>query len=394
MAVHSCDVLPSRSKNFTCPVASTFRWYIISKRHMPTKNAHGAQKQVFICGWSQLGKAEAGWRYKIPTCGFNLHHFYSISKMLLRSSSAPILTSLVLYSKDSSSEPEHIFQLPKTTSALCLSQILAEIDHKNSPSPKRKNRVPLGNNVLKNQQCIKIKERDEVKNSQQKTYMKSQLSIQELFSSLDLDKGVMDHEESCAGKRGSGLQTSEMGSGMGSDGGWICGGCNGSGKGSNGGHGRGWSFHEGNDRGRNRTDAYYQNMIEANPSDALLLGNYAKFLQEVCEDYPKAKEYLERAILANPDDGHILSRYAELIWQTEKDADRAEGYFDQAIRSDPDDCYVVASYAKFLWDAEEDEEDKDCQSKSDHTYPTDLFHETNHYLHITAAPKALPLFLR
>ena len=68
---------------------------------------------------------------------------------------------------------------------------------------------------------------------------------------------------------------------MGSDGGWICGGCNGSGRGSDGGHGRRWGFDEGNDHGRDRTDAYYQNMIEANPSDALLLGNYAKFLKEV-----------------------------------------------------------------------------------------------------------------
>jgi len=191
--------------------------------------------------------------------------------MLLRSSSAPILTSLVLYSRDSSPEPEHIFHLPKTTSSLSLSQILVEI------SPKRKNRVPLVNSVHKNQQSIKIKERDEVKNPQQNT------SIQELFSSLDLDKGVMDHEESCGGKKDSTLQTSVMGSGMGSDGGWICGGCNGSGRGSNGGHGRGWNFHEGNGGGRDSTDAYYQNMIEANPGDALLLGNYAKFLKEVIQ---------------------------------------------------------------------------------------------------------------
>jgi len=54
----------------------------------------------------------------------------------------------------------------------------------------------------------------------------------------------------------------------------------------------------------------------------------------------------------------------------------------------------MASYAKFLWDAEEEEEDKKCQSKSDHnhSYPTDLFHGTNHHLHLTATSKALPLF--
>ncbi|KAL5160524.1 hypothetical protein HKD37_07G018005 [Glycine soja] len=256
--------------------------------------------------------------------------------MLLRSSSAPILTSLLIYSKEFPSEPEHILHLPKTASALSLSQSLVDIDLKNSSSPRRKNRVPLSN-VPNNQQSIKINERYEGKDPQQKTFMKAKPSILELFSSLDLDKGVLDHEECGAGKKDSWLQTSVMGAGMGSDGGWICGGCNGSGRGSDGGHGRRWGFDEGNDHGRDRTDAYYQNMIEANPSDALLLGNYAKFLKEVCEDYPKAKEYLERAILANPDDGHILSLYAELIWQTEKDADQAEGYFDQAIKSAPDD---------------------------------------------------------
>ncbi|RDX63533.1 hypothetical protein CR513_58024, partial [Mucuna pruriens] len=309
--------------------------------------------------------------------------------MLLRSSSAPILTSLPHYSKESSPEPEHNFQLPKTTSALSLNQNLVEINLKNSSSPKRKIRVPLSN-VPKNQHSIKFKERDEAKDPQQKTCMKAKPSIQELFSNLGLDKGVLDGEESGAGKEDSRLQTSVMGGGMGSNGGWICGGCNGNGRGSDGGHGRGWGFHEGNDHGRDRMDAYYQNMIEANPTDALLLGNYANFLKEVYGDYPKAKEYLERAILATPDDGHILSLYAELIWQTEKNADRAEGYFDQAIRSAPENSYVVASYAKFLWDVEEDEneEDKECQNKWDHR------HGTKHDLHLTATSKASPLFLK
>ncbi|KAK7294089.1 hypothetical protein RJT34_16972 [Clitoria ternatea] len=315
--------------------------------------------------------------------------------MLLRSSSAPILSSLLHYSKDSSPEPEYVPQLPRTISVLSLSQNLAEIELKNASSPKKKYCVARSN-VSINQQSIKIKERDEVKDPQRETCKKAKLSIQGLFSSSGLDKGVLDHEECRAGKKGSRVQTSVMSGGMGSDGGWICGGCNGSGRGSDGGHGRGWDSHEGSDHGRDRTDAYYQNMIEANPSDALLLGNYAKFLKEVRGDYSKAEEYLERAILANPDDGHILSLYAELIWQTEKDADRAEGYFDQAIRSAPDDCYVLAAYANFLWDAEEDEEDKDCQNESDHnhTYSNNLFQGTNHHPHVTAASKALPMSLR
>lgn len=56
-----------------------------------------------------------------------------------------------------------------------------------------------------------------------------------------------------------------MGNGMGSDdGGKICGGRD-----------------TGGVQGRDETDAYNQNMIEAKPNNALLLANYAKFLKEV-----------------------------------------------------------------------------------------------------------------
>ncbi|TKY48073.1 hypothetical protein E2542_SST25487 [Spatholobus suberectus] len=297
--------------------------------------------------------------------------------MLLRSSTVPIPSSCLLHSKESSPEPEPALHLPRTLSTPI--QNLAETDpHNHTPSKSERKTCMPRSQALKNQQSIKMKESDEVEEAKQKFYKKkaTPTSVQELFSSSGLDK----HEESGAGKKGSRLQTLVMGGGMGSDGGRICGGYNGSGRGSDGGHG--WDFSE----ERDWTDAYYQNMIEANPNNALLLGNYAKFLKEVRGDFPKAKEYLERAILANPGDANVLSLYADLIWQTEKNADRAEGYFDQAVKSAPDDCYVLASYAKFLWDVEDDE-DKDCQHKTDHghAYPPDLFQETNSRPHVTAA---------
>ncbi|KAK7255233.1 hypothetical protein RIF29_28639 [Crotalaria pallida] len=244
--------------------------------------------------------------------------------MLLRSSSAPILSSLLSYSKESSHELEPILHhLHRTASVLCLSQNLAEIDLQTSSSPKRKHHVPRSsNNILKNQPSSMIKERDIEVN--QNTYMKAK---------FHQECGVV------VGNKDSKLmKTSAMGVvDMGCNGGWIGGDNNGSGRGSDDGDGRGWGFSEGNNHGSDRTDAYYRNMIEANPNYALLLGNYAKFLKEVRGDYPKAMEYLERAILANPSDGHILSHYADLIWQTEKDNDRAERYFDQAIKNAPDD---------------------------------------------------------
>ncbi|XP_014501402.1 uncharacterized protein LOC106762165 isoform X1 [Vigna radiata var. radiata] len=273
--------------------------------------------------------------------------------MLLRSCTVSTPTSWFSHSVQSSSESEPILRVPRAISTPI--QNLAET----SMSGKK---ICLSRSkVLKN----KMKESEEMEETKQKFFRKSGTppSVRELFSSSGLD----EHEEG-----GLGLQTSVMGGGMGSGGGRICGGFNGSGRGS---HGRDW------------TDAYYQNMIEANPNNALLLGNYAKFLKEVRGDYPRAGEYLERAILVNPGDANVLSLYADLIWQTEKNADRAEGYFDQAVKSSPDDCYVLASYAKFLWDVEEDEEDKECQQNTDlgHAYPLDLFKETRDSPHVTEA---------
>ncbi|KAC9910467.1 hypothetical protein E3N88_45095 [Mikania micrantha] len=118
-----------------------------------------------------------------------------------------------------------------------------------------------------------------------------------------------------------------------------------------------------NDHESNSTDLYYQNMIEANPNNAMILGNYAKFLKEVRGDFTKAEEYCSRAILVNPNDGTVLSMYADLIWETQKDAPRAQTYFDQAVQASPDDCYVMASYARFLWDADDDDEEEDADKQ-------------------------------
>ncbi|OIW10673.1 hypothetical protein TanjilG_16045 [Lupinus angustifolius] len=111
----------------------------------------------------------------------------------------------------------------------------------------------------------------------------------------------------------------------------------------------------GNDGERIQIGAYYEEMLKSNPTDALLLRNYGKFLHEVEKDLVKAEKYYGRAILANPGDGELLSLYGKLIWETERDEERAKSYFDQAIHTDPDDCTVLGSYAQFMWEAEEEE---------------------------------------
>ncbi|KAG5594165.1 hypothetical protein H5410_035397 [Solanum commersonii] len=110
-------------------------------------------------------------------------------------------------------------------------------------------------------------------------------------------------------------------------------------------------------------DLYYTKMIQANPGNSLLLGNYARFLKEVSGNLVKAEEYCERAMLANPSDGNVLSFYADLIWRTHKDVPRANNYFDKAVKVAPNDCYVLASYAHFLWDVEDVEEEKEQEHR-------------------------------
>jgi hypothetical protein len=103
--------------------------------------------------------------------------------------------------------------------------------------------------------------------------------------------------------------------------------------------------------------AYYEEMLKSNPTDALLLRNYGKFLHEVEKNMVRAEEYYGRAILANPEDGELLSLYGKLIWETNRDEERAKSYFDQAIHVAPDDSTVLGSYAHFMWEAEEEEDD-------------------------------------
>ncbi|KAJ4845528.1 hypothetical protein Tsubulata_013051 [Turnera subulata] len=272
--------------------------------------------------------------------------------MLLRSSSTPILNSWLPHSKDSSPEPE--FQVLQRTRSISLTSSFHShltIDHDHLTKKDSFHTLQVTCSLNKSPPIIPKKSKKEHTDDYHQVEEEAQpgSGVQRLFSSSGLGERTAQTLV-VAGAAGCGGGAGIYGGGR---------------RGSDGEDENGESWSQGSDG----TDAYYQTMIEANPDNALLLGNYAKFLKEIKGDFAKAEEFCGRAILASPGDGNILSLYADLIWQSKKDAQRAESYFDQAVKSAPDDCYVLASYAKFLWDAEEDEESENQQDhhEIDHT---------------------------
>lgn len=109
---------------------------------------------------------------------------------------------------------------------------------------------------------------------------------------------------------------------------------------------------------RSDIEMYYRRMVEENPSNALVLSNYAQFLYQTKGDAQRAEEYYSRAILADPADGEIMSQYAKLVWELHRDKERASSYFEQAVQATPNDSHVLGAYAGFLWETEDDEDDE------------------------------------
>lgn len=98
-----------------------------------------------------------------------------------------------------------------------------------------------------------------------------------------------------------------------------------------------------------KTELFYQTELLQEPSNALLLANYAQFLYLVAQDYDRAENYFKRATSVEPKDAEAMSKYASFLWQARKDLWAAEETYLEALSIDPTNSYYAANYAHFLW---------------------------------------------
>ncbi|XP_030447580.1 uncharacterized protein LOC115670441 [Syzygium oleosum] len=127
-----------------------------------------------------------------------------------------------------------------------------------------------------------------------------------------------------------------------------------------------------------RTELTYQTSLYQDPTNAVLLVNYAQFLYLVARDYDRAEEYFKKAVAAEePADAEACSKYAGFLWMARNDLWAAEEMYLEAISADPSNSFYAANYAHFLWNTggedtcfplsapEEGEEDRACIDGSD-----------------------------
>lgn len=98
-----------------------------------------------------------------------------------------------------------------------------------------------------------------------------------------------------------------------------------------------------------RTEQRYERAVSDEPSNSLILANFAQFLYLTQNDHKRAEHYFERAVSVEPVDAEALSRYATFLWKARNDVAAAEETYQEAIAADPGNAHHAAAYAHFLW---------------------------------------------
>ena len=98
----------------------------------------------------------------------------------------------------------------------------------------------------------------------------------------------------------------------------------------------------------------YQRAIDAEPTNARNLGNYANFLNTVRGDMDQAQNMYQRAITADPHNANNLGNYAYFLITVRGDMDQAQNMYQRAITADPHNANNLGNYAQFLFAKSDD----------------------------------------
>ena len=90
--------------------------------------------------------------------------------------------------------------------------------------------------------------------------------------------------------------------------------------------------------------ACYELALEYNPTNILVLNNYAYLLAEEGRDLEKAEQMSRRVIDAEPDNATYLDTYAWILYKTHRYAEALD-YMEQAIKVDPVPSDVLYEHA-------------------------------------------------
>ncbi|XP_011024484.1 PREDICTED: uncharacterized protein LOC105125639 [Populus euphratica] len=73
-------------------------------------------------------------------------------------------------------------------------------------------------------------------------------------------------------------------------------------------------------------------------------------------DMHGTEEYYKRMVQENPGNPLFLRNYAQFLYQTKRDLQGAEEYYSRAILADPKDGEILSQYGKLVWELHQDQD--------------------------------------
>ncbi|MCK9388501.1 MAG: tetratricopeptide repeat protein [Sulfuritalea sp.] len=142
-----------------------------------------------------------------------------------------------------------------------------------------------------------------------------------------------------------------------------------------------WELRARSESDPDKRDAIYQQAIEALPTSAELVGNYASFLATQRKDYDAAEAMYKKALELDPNRAIVTGNYANFLADQRKDYDAAEAMYKKALELDPNHANNTGNYALFLAEQRKDGDAAEAMyKKALEVDPSDANHTGNYAL--------------